>query len=59
MENKKEFDIRTTSADLERLLSMYGHVLSGSIQIGEEQKIALGQIIKDLCSSICKFVDTY
>lgn len=59
MENKKEFDIRTISTDLERSLSMYRHVLSGSIQIGDEQKRALGQIIKDLCSSICEFVDTY
>ena len=57
MNEKKEIDIRAVEFGLKTSLELYKDMKNGVLSVSEEDKANLAQIIKNLCVTVCEYVE--
>ena len=59
MNEKKEINIRAVEFGLRTSLELYKDMKNGVLFVSEEDKANLAQIIKNLCGTVCEYVDNH
>ena len=57
MNEKKEINIRAVEFGLRTSLELYKDMKNGVLSASEEDKANLAQIIKNMCATVCEYVD--
>lgn len=57
MSEKKEVDIRAVEFGLRTSLELYKDMKNGALSVSKEDKASLAQIIKNLCATVCEYVE--
>lgn len=57
MNEKKEVDIRAVEFGLKTSLELYKDMKNGVLSVSKEDKANLAQIIKNLCVTVCEYVE--
>ena len=57
MNEKKEINIRAVEFGLRTSLELYKDMKNGILSTSEEDKANLTQIIKNMCATVCEYVD--
>ena len=58
MNEKKEINIRAVERGIITSLELYRKAVSGSLPVSEEDKVNLAQVIKNLCATVCEYVES-
>ena len=59
MNEKKEINIRAVEFGLRTSLELYKDMKNGVLSASEEDKANLAQIIKNMCATVCEYVDNH
>ena len=57
MNEKKEINIRAIEFGLRTSLELYKDMKNGVLSASEEDKANLAQIIKNMCATVCEYVE--
>lgn len=57
MNEKKEINIRAVEFGLRTSLELYKDMKNGVLSASEEDKANLAQIIKNMCATVCEYVE--
>ena len=57
MNEKKEINIRAVEFGLRTSLELYKDMKNGVLFVSEEDKANLAQIIKNMCATVCEYVE--
>ncbi len=58
MNEKKEINIRAVEQGIISSLELYRKAVSGTLPVSEEDKANLAQVIKNLCATVCEYVES-
>ena len=56
---EREISIRAVERGLEISLELFRCAKRGSVPMSEEDKANLAQIIKNMCATVCEYVDNH
>ena len=59
MNEKKEINIRAVEFGLRSSLELYKDMKNGTLPSSEEDKANMAQIIKNMCATVCEYVDNH